>query len=557
MSVLTDRRLKTLAWAASFTVYVAVGYWLQVDNGFILGDALSRVSAAQSVLFSRSPHLAAIGFIFTPLTAMVQIPVIAASPLFPDLAARAFAGSIMSAAFMAGAVVQILSMGTDRGLPRWYALTIAALFGLNPMIIFFGSNGMSEAPFIFFISWAVRRLILWMVDDDVHHLVVAGGIAMGLAYLTRYDAVACVAAAGFVVGTTTYLRARRPPRIRRALLDLMLVSAPGFVAFIGWAAASWLITGEAFAQFTSQYGNSAILRQSGAEQAGPASGLLFAATCTLLLAPTLIPIGVWAGLIRWRRPNWTMLIPPLAIYGAALSFQALTFAAGSTFPFLRFYIIAIPFAACLAMLAVPDGAFVTPKRRGRNAVAPSPMRSTRTRAGYAAVALALAVSVPVAGWGMSLPQYAPQEYALGAVLNPAPDSTSPQKAVEHRIANTFSTERAIAAYLDDLDLPHSSVITDTVYGFAVVAASQHPRTFVVPSDPDFVRLLNNPSGNGVRYLLAVPPTGRGVSDALNQRYPTLYDTGADVATLELEIPNDGVGQPNWRLYRVNEPVPEA
>ncbi|WP_059015971.1 hypothetical protein [Mycobacterium sp. M26] len=557
MTVLADRRLKTVAFAAAFVVYLAVGYWLQVANGFILGDALSRVSAAQSVLFSRSPHLAAIGFIFTPLTAMVQIPVIAASPIFPDLAARAFAGSIMSAAFMAGAVVQILSMGTDRGLPRWYSLTITTLFALNPMIIFYGSNGMSEAPFIFFISWAVRRLILWMVDDDVHHLVAAGGIAMGLAYLTRYDAVACVAAAGFVVGTTTYLRARRPPRFRRALLDLILVSAPGFVAFIGWAAASWLITGEAFAQFTSQYGNSAILKQSGTVAAGPVDGLVFAGTCTLLLAPTLIPIGVWAGFIRWGRPKWTMLIPPLAIYGAALTFQALTFAAGSTFPFLRFYIIAIPFSACLAMLAVPDGAFVTPKRRGRNALPPTHALSTRTRAGYAGVALALAISVPVTGWGMSLPRYAPQEYALGAVINPAPDSTSPQKAVEHRIARTFSTERAIAGYLDDLDLPHSSVITDTVYGFAVVAASRNPRMFVVPSDPDFVRLLNNPSGNGIKYLLAVPPTGRGVSDALNQRYPTLYDTGADVATLELEIPNDGVGQPNWRLYRVNEPVPEA
>ena len=52
-------------------VYLAVGYWLQVRHGFILGDALSRVSAAQGALFSRDPHLAAIGFIFTPLTAMV------------------------------------------------------------------------------------------------------------------------------------------------------------------------------------------------------------------------------------------------------------------------------------------------------------------------------------------------------------------------------------------------------------------------------------------------------------------------------------------------------
>jgi hypothetical protein len=44
-------------------------------------------------------------------------------------------------------------------------------------------------------------------------------------------------------------------------------------------------------------------------------------------------------------------------------------------------------------------------------------------------------------------------------------------AVAHRIAANFSTEREIARYLDDLDLPEGSVITDTVYGFAVVVAS--------------------------------------------------------------------------------------
>ena len=101
------------------------------------------------------------------------------------------------------------------------------------------------------------------------------------------------------------------------------------------------------------------------------------------------------------------------------------------------------------------------------------------------------------------------------------------------------------------------VVTDTVYGFAVVTASQKPRRFVVPSDPDFVRLLNDPVALGVRYLLAVPPTGRGVSDALNVRYPTLYETGADIATLALEVPNDGDSQPTWRIYRVNEPATEG
>ncbi len=140
------------------------------------------------------------------------------------------------------------------------------------------------------------------------------------------------------------------------------------------------------------------------------------------------------------------------------------------------------------------------------------------------------------------------------MLRPDPYDVSPRKAVERRIVATFSTEREIADYIDSLDLPERSVITDTVYGFAVVAASKKPKTFVVPSDPDFTRVLNEPSANGVKYLLAVPAEGRGISDALNQRYPTLYETGADVATLELEIPNDGDSQPDWRLYRVAEPA---
>ncbi|OMB94337.1 ABC transporter [Mycobacterium sp. NS-7484] len=551
----SDRRLKLTIFFATLVLYLAVGYWLQIRNGFIMGDTLSRVVATQSVLFSRDPHLAALGFIFTPVAAMVQIPAVALSPLWPDMAVRAFAGTIMSSAFMAGAVVQILSMGTDRGLPRGYSVTITLLFALNPMIVFYGSNGMSEAPFIFFMSWAVRRIIMWMVDDDVHHLVAAGGIAMGLAYLTRYDALASVGSAGLLVGVTTYLRAKPPPRLRRAILDMLIVSGPGVLAFLGWAAAGWLITGEAFAQFTSQYGNTAIIEQSGKSAPNFAHGLEFSLICIMLLAPTLVPLAVWVAIQRWGRPNWQVLVVPLTMFGAVLAFQAYSYASGSTFPFLRFFITAIPMTACLAMLAVPDGVLAKPTRRGRYAPAvvpdPSPPRSA-TR--YVAVALTVAVGIPVTVFGMAQPDYAPQEYGLGAVLTPDPYNVTDRKAIEHQIARTFGTERKIAAYLENLDLPDSSVITDTVYGFGVLAASSRPRVFVIPSDPDFTELLNDPTGNGIKYLLAVPATGRGTADALNVRYPTLYDTGAEVATLELEIPNDGDGQPDWRLYRVNEPV---
>jgi hypothetical protein len=556
---LTDRRCKQLFFGVSFAVYVTVGYWLQMRHGFIIGDALSRVQSAQSVVESRQPHLAAIGFIFTPLTAIVNLPGVLLGDVWPDLVTYGFAASLASALFMAGSVVQIMTIGTDRGLPRTYVLTIAALLGANPMIVFYGSNGMSEAPFIFFLTWSVCRLIRWMVDDDVHHLITTGFVAMSLAYLVRYDAVAAIAAAGFLVAITTFRRARRPPRVRRALLDLIPVSGPGFLAFVGWAVASWLITRNAFAQFSSQYGNAAILQQEGGS--GPATfgaGVSYALVSMTLLAPALLPIGVWAGYLRWGRPHRIVLIVPIVVFGGVLAFQAYSYASGQTFGFLRFYIVAIPFAACLAMLAVPDGELVQPTRRGRYAPAQTAKPSTRpARFAYVAVVLVFAICVPIAGWGMSQPHYAPQEYALGAVLNPDPYDVSQKMAVERRIAADFSTEREIAKYLDDLDLPEGSVITDTVYGFAVVVASRKPKTFVLPSDSDFVKLLNDPSAFGIKYLLAVPNTGRGVSDALNLRYPTLYETGAEVATLELEIPNDGDNQPDWRLYRVNEPTAAA
>lgn len=550
----SDSRLKLTIFVVCFVGYLGVGWWLQVRHGYIMGDTLSRVASTQAVLFSRDPHLAALGFIFTPVAAMVQIPMVWLSPVFPEITARAFSGSLMSALFMSGAVVQMFSMGADRGLPRGYSLAITALFALNPMIIFYGSNGMSEAPFLFFMIWAVRRLMMWMVDDDVHHLIAAGGVAMGLAYLTRYDALATVGAAGVIVGVTTYLRARSAPRLHRALMDMLIVSGPGVAAFLGWAAAGWLITGEAFAQFTSQYGNAAIMEQSGAVAPSTAQAISFVAMCVMFLGPTLLPLALWTVMQRWGRPLWQTMVVPLGMFGAVLGFQAFSYAQGATFPFLRFFIIAIPMAATLALLGVPDGVLARPKRPGRYApvrTATVPVR--RSPAIHVAVAVTLAVGIPVTVVGMTQPDYAPQEYGLAAVLTPDPEDVSERAATEQRIARTFATERRIADYLDTLDLPDSSVITDTVYGFGIIAASSRPKTFVIPSDPDFTELLNDPSGHGVRYLLSVPPTGRGTSDALNLRYPTLYETGAEVATLELEIPNDGDGQPDWRLYRVEQP----
>ncbi|NDK89942.1 glycosyltransferase family 39 protein [Gordonia desulfuricans] len=553
------RRRRIVLFAALWLLYLAVGLYLALVAHFYFGDALSRVQSAQSVLFSRNPHLAAIGFIFTPLTVIVQLPLTALTPWIPEMTTAAVSAVIMSSVFMTAAVVQVAGIARDRGLNRTVSTLAVACFALNPMVVLYAANGMSEAPYLFFIALASRRLMRWVDTDDVHDLTVAG-VALAFSYLTRYDGGAAVLAAGGLVAWVTYRRDRRAPALRRdrmwrTALDVVLVVSPAALAFVGWAFAGWLITGDAFAQFTSEYGNAAIIEQSGGSgSSGTAEALRFSMIELAILAPLLplLTVVVIALRLRWRRVY--PLLPALLMIGAVLAFQVISYMRGSTFGFLRFYMTVVLLAAVVAVMSVPARRHPPVRRPGPHAVTSPlrPRRRTRTRTVVAAstAVVVMAVSVPVTAYGMTSPKYAPQEFAVGSVVWPRPDSVSEKYLDERKIVRSFSTERDLARYLDRLGLPEGSVLVDTVYGFAVVVQSTHPKQFVIPSDSDFTAVLNDPVDHGVQFMLTVPRSGRGESDALNQRYPTLYENGAQISVLALIARNQGADLPDWRIYRV-------
>lgn len=537
---------------AAFTGYLSIGLTLSLHFGYMLGDALSRTAAAQAVLLSRDPHVAAIGFIFTPLTALLQLPLVALSGWWSDITRWNISGIAVSALFMAGASVMILGICRDRGLSTGHSALITTVFAVNPMIVFYGANGMSEAVFLFFTCWAVRRLIRWVHTDDVHDLIVAG-IALALAYLTRYDAVVAIAGSAFLVAGITVMRCGRGQwrtMRRQAVLDAVLVAGPGTIAFLVWSGTSWLITGEALAQLSSNYGNTAILEQSGGSTGTALSNAAFAITAIAVLGPLLplvLPVG--AVLARLRR-DIEFLVAPV-IFGGIIAFQAGSFISGSTFGFLRFYICAIPLAVVVVVQLLPARGNPHTRRRGAFAEArKDPPTVARTLTVCTVVLSVLAV--PVTGWAMSRPTLSSQQYALGHLLDSPPDASDTEAIAARQIIASFSTERALAEHLDRQELPEGSILVDSVYGFAVVAASDHPSRFVIPSDQDFTTILNDPAAAGVQYLLTVPNTGRGESDAINRRYPTIYDNGGTVATLAYEVPNVGADQPDWRVYRVLE-----
>ncbi|OZC88814.1 ABC transporter [Rhodococcus sp. 06-412-2C] len=545
-----NRRTPWTVFGSALAGYLAVGLTLSLHFGYLLGDALSRTSAAQAVLLSRDPHVSAIGFIFTPLTALAQLPVVAFASWWPAITRWNISGIAVSAVFMAGAVVMMHGICRDRGLPGRYRLLITVVFAINPMIVFYGANGMSEAGFLFFLCWAVRRLIRWVNTDDVHDLLLAG-VALALAFLARYEGVVPIAFAAILVAVVTVLRKGRPywkDMRRRAILDAVLVAGPGTAAFLVWITTSWLITGEALAQLSSSYGNAAILTQSGGSSGDLLSNGLFSLGAVVALGPTLLVALPFAVVLALRRRDLEFVVAPL-LFGGVLGFQAASYITGSTFGFLRFFICAVPLAAVVVVQLFPAAGDQPTRRAGafrRHRPVLVPLRSAAT----AAVVLLCALTLPVTGWAMLQPTLSSQQYALGRLFDEDPSADDPQAMAARRIIDSFSTERRLALYLDNQDLPEGSILVDTVYGFAVLAASEHPKQFVVPSDLDFTETLNDPESAGVRYLLTVPNEGRGVSDAVNRRYPTIYDNGADLYPLVLEVPNDGADQPDWRLYRV-------
>jgi len=546
-------RVYRMTWAAVMAVcYIAVGLWLSHGKGVILGDALSRVADARFVLFSRDPHLAAMGFVFTPLTTFVELPLVAVMEHWPSLLAHDVPGIVVSAIAMSLAVLQIAGTLRDRRVGSRWIVAVCAMVALHPMIVFYAANGMSEALFLLFMAICTRGLLRWMASDDVHDLALVG-IGLALGFLVRYDALAVGIGSAVVVAGTTLWRTRSTLRMRAhaMAMDVAIVVAPIATAFLLWSAVSWLTTGDALAQFTSDYGNTTILALSGGSGHDPLYRAGFEIIEWLALEPMIFVIiavaAVWTA-VR-RVPD---ALPALVVYGAVLGFQAFSYFRGDTFGFLRFAITAIPLAGTLVGMLRPRQGLLFSRRAGpaaRLQGADHGLSRSRRLASWAAVVGLLLPGVLIAPVTMSKPQIANQEYAATISVLGIPASPRIRLAVEAQ-QRTFRTERDVARYLDDQQLPAGSVITDTLFGYAVVAASSNPRQFVIPSDSDFVNALNDPAAHHVRYLLTVPDSGRGTTDAINRRYPTIYANGADAGILELEFPNSGSDQPAYRLYRV-------
>lgn len=547
------------AFLASVSVYLGVAVWMLTHN-VIFPDSVSRVANAYYVLFSRDPHLPAVGFVWNPLPSVLLLPLIAVKGLFPVLTRDAFAGPIESSIFMAGAVVLVLRLLRTFGVPPRLRRVLTALFALSPLIVIYASSGLSEAMLLFFTLLTCSCLAGWLIDRRPGQLV-GTGLALAGAYLTRYEAVAPACGVVLAVLVVTFLSSRgsRRQRLLLALNDVLVVLLPFVVAFAGWALSSRILVGSWFPTFTSDYGNSASVNSARGYIAGgtgttEAAMAHYTADQLLGLEPFAVVLLILAVIVAIRRRHLAALAIPLVV-GAVLAFDDLAFLVGDSYGWLRFQISVIPLTVLLAGVVLargPQGAVASPAAPSLSApLSNGPARGQRRRrvtssAGVVLVTAMVAVSVPVSLFTVTDHRLAREETAtLLAAVQP-----SRALSVDRDHLSIYKTEHRVAAQLDAMHLRDGTVLTESQYAYDIVLASHDPHQFVITSDKEFVGSLADPTDHGIRYLL-VPQTAGAPFDALDEHYPGLYRNGGGIATL-VRSWTSPVANSNWRLYRVDQ-----
>ena len=543
-----------------FAAYLVVAVVVILGAHSIIGDAWSRVANGYYVLFSRDPHLGAIGFVWNPLPSLAVLPFLPLKVVWPAMVTSGFAGSVVSAVCMAAAVWQVHATAQDWLVGRRAAFLVTALFALNPMILYYGANGMSEAMFILAMLVCVRYLTRWAQNGRVEPLAVAG-MAIAAAYLTRYEA--AVAAAGGFLAVVILSAGRRNghsrDRIEEGLADGVVFAAPFVTAFVGWALASWLIAGDPFQQFTSVYGvvsQLAVAQSSVAQATGQGTAGAYGWVLRQLfgLEPGILLLGVF-GIGATIRGRATMTMPAVGVLGAVVVFAAFDFLSGRTLGWLRYSIAIVPLASLLALAVLAPAPWTAgTSETGRPRWFPRLRLDLGARTGArirrAAVIGTLAavtLAVPVGAMTMLDPSQNPPDGGEAFQLRPILYPGEPLTA--YTPTGQYEAGLQASRFLDGMSLGSGQVLLDGAMGFPIILESANPGQFTITSDRDFHQALLDPLSFGVKYLLVPVNVGYQSLDAINRAYPGIYDHGATIApTLVAQF---GAGPNAWRLYRVS------
>lgn len=489
-----------LVFVVAFVAYFAIGYWFTVDLHVIVFDALDRLARALLVWYNDPPKLAAIGFLFPPLTTAMYLPLAVVKPLATSLVALPLAS-----AFWAAVALVFL----DRTLARCdvpLALRVPLLigFGLNPLWVFYAGNGMSEALYLAVLAVVLYTFVSWYATTEPRYLIGAG---FGLAFLvlTRYAFIVWAVLLAVLIGVALVRRHASRIEVEGSVVAF---AAPVVYALALWVLFNALIVGDPVGWLTSSDSSHAV-NAAGAAASGHLS---FNQVSQRLLE---LNLGVF--------PLAFLAVPALVLtFLAQRNDMALWLA---SFIVLGIVIIGVH------AFAAQDESFLTlrdslPMYMASFVGAVWLYRSFEgLRPVVWAVTLALLVVNLVTSWHamQSYPyQSLEQAFVRGVRTGQSQEGQPSRGGFRAGIA----PEAQMAEYIKRNINAKNAILTDNAQTFGVILLTGHPDWFfdrVDKGDARWRRVLARPAGK-VRYMLLARSAGTG--DLIARRYPQA-DSGAN------------------------------
>lgn len=159
----------------------AVFYFFRQGQLLWYGDALAHLNVARRVIDSRTPGYEQLGTVWLPLPHVLMLPFVRNNWLWQT----GLAGSIPSAICFIIAGLFLFGV-IRRTLGATAAAAGAALFALNPNVLYLQSTAMTEAPF-FAAFFATLYFTIRFRDSQSLFWVAAAGAASAAASLIRYE----------------------------------------------------------------------------------------------------------------------------------------------------------------------------------------------------------------------------------------------------------------------------------------------------------------------------------------------------------------------------------
>jgi hypothetical protein len=488
-------RFGLLLFVIAAAFYFFIGYRVTIDGHVVVFDALNRLTDAYLVWWNDPPKLAAIGFLFPPLTTLAFLPLTVIKPVATSLIALPLLTSLCAGA----ALVWIDRTLARCEMPLLFRIPVLVLFGLNPMWLFYAGNGMSEALYLAMLAFSLYGFVSWYETTEPRFLIAAGfGIAVLI--MTRYMFIIWAVLVALLIGVA--LVRRRASRVE-VEGSVVAFAAPVVYSLALWILFNALIIGEPFGWITDTTSTQAV-NATGIDTSGSlgfdqvSSRLLELNVAVFPLAFAAVPALVIAFVTQ--RNDMALWLASFVVLGIVI-IGVHAYVAGNE------GLLTLRDAMPMALTALIGAAWIY-----------------RSFAGFRLVIWGVTVAILVIGlftaWrGMQNYPFQSLEQAFTRTLFTGESQEGTSSRGGYTVG--IDPEAQMAEYIKKNIHDNNVVLTDNAQTYGVILLNGQPQVFfdrIDKGDAKWNSVLDDPYGK-VRYLLVAYNPRSG--DLIQRHYPQI------------------------------------